>query len=123
MNFLLKLAKVTLTIKRIELIPLPPASYATTKNRVDDAQWVLLSISSDFDSSTNLGHWSDGRRGVCPRPQASGGKLSARERRLSQSRFSGEGADLNLLHWLRHAEQAIEQLSNVSQAHLSTNVK
>lgn len=32
----------------------------------------------------------------------------------AQSRFTGEGADLNLLHWLRHAEQAIEQLDNVS---------
>ena len=31
-----------------------------------------------------------------------------------QSRFTGEGADLNLLHWLRHAEQAIEQLESVS---------
>jgi hypothetical protein len=31
-----------------------------------------------------------------------------------QSRFSGEGADLNLLHWLRHAEQAVEQLDSVS---------
>lgn len=33
---------------------------------------------------------------------------------MPQSRFSGEGADLNLLHWLRHAEQAIELLDNVS---------
>ena len=30
-----------------------------------------------------------------------------------QSRFSGDGADLNLLHWLRQAEQAIEVLQNV----------
>ena len=34
-----------------------------------------------------------------------------------QSRYAGEGADLNLLHWLRHAEQAIELLAIV-RAHL-----
>lgn len=30
-----------------------------------------------------------------------------------QSRFQGEGSDLSLVHWLRHAELAIEHLSNV----------
>lgn len=30
-----------------------------------------------------------------------------------QGRFTGEGSELNLLHWLRHAEQAIDQLEAV----------
>ncbi|WWD21891.1 hypothetical protein CI109_106379 [Kwoniella shandongensis] len=30
--------------------------------------------------------------------------------RVEESRFTGEGSDLTLLHWLRHAEQAIESL-------------
>lgn len=32
----------------------------------------------------------------------------------TQSRFTGDGADLVLLHWLRHAELAIETLTNAS---------
>ncbi|ORX36130.1 armadillo-type protein [Kockovaella imperatae] len=31
---------------------------------------------------------------------------------IDETRFTGDGADLNLLHWLRQAEQAIESSSN-----------
>jgi hypothetical protein len=47
-----------------------------------------------------------------PEEVSRGFQYSARPNK--QSRFTGEGADLILLHWLRHAEQAIEQLSSVS---------
>ncbi|OCF33994.1 clathrin-coated vesicle protein [Kwoniella heveanensis BCC8398] len=38
--------------------------------------------------------------------------------RVEESRFTGDGADLTLLHWLRHAEEAIESLpaSDLSSA-------
>lgn len=34
--------------------------------------------------------------------------------KVDDSRFTGDGADLVLLHWLRHAEQAIETLPSDS---------
>ncbi|WRT65221.1 uncharacterized protein IL334_002164 [Kwoniella shivajii] len=35
-------------------------------------------------------------------------EISADALKVEESRFQGEGSDLTLLHWLRHAEQAIE---------------
>lgn len=52
------------------------------------------------------------RRRSCPTRSAQRRLLSCSL--IPQSRFSGDGADLILLHWLRHAEQAIASLSSVS---------
>ncbi|WVW78983.1 hypothetical protein I302_100946 [Kwoniella bestiolae CBS 10118] len=37
-------------------------------------------------------------------------EASVDDLKVDESRFQGEGSDLTLLHWLRHAEQAIESL-------------
>ncbi|WVQ76597.1 hypothetical protein IAR50_006269 [Cryptococcus sp. DSM 104548] len=37
-------------------------------------------------------------------------ELTVQTLKVEENRFTGEGADLSLLHWLRQAEQAIEQL-------------
>ncbi|EIW68556.1 hypothetical protein TREMEDRAFT_74089 [Tremella mesenterica DSM 1558] len=36
--------------------------------------------------------------------------VTVEDLKVVENRFTGEGADLTLLHWLRHAEQAIESL-------------